>query len=144
MARQFITSMGGLNSRFLTTEWGLISQARSQNEAQGNAIAGELAGKYWKPVYCYLRRKGYADQEAKDLTPDPFRLLHLLSRSPSTFVAGTELPHPTVCPITGTRKGCRQGIPGGSASLLQPCGVTLRDTYSPVWSCNILCAMTDI
>jgi RNA polymerase sigma-70 factor (ECF subfamily) len=24
--------------------------------------------RYWKPVYCYLRRKGYSNEEAKDLT----------------------------------------------------------------------------
>jgi RNA polymerase sigma-70 factor (ECF subfamily) len=27
---------------------------------------------YWKPVYCYLRRKGYDNERAKDLTQDFF------------------------------------------------------------------------
>jgi DNA-directed RNA polymerase specialized sigma24 family protein len=29
---------------------------------------GELVGRYWKPVYCFLRYRGYANEEAKDLT----------------------------------------------------------------------------
>ena len=27
-----------------------------------------MLNKYWKPVYCYLRRKGYDNEQAKDLT----------------------------------------------------------------------------
>jgi DNA-directed RNA polymerase specialized sigma24 family protein len=27
-----------------------------------------LLERYWKPVYCYLRRKGYGNEQAKDLT----------------------------------------------------------------------------
>jgi RNA polymerase sigma-70 factor (ECF subfamily) len=28
----------------------------------------QLTGRYWKPVYCYLRRKGHDNESAKDLT----------------------------------------------------------------------------
>jgi RNA polymerase sigma-70 factor (ECF subfamily) len=38
------TRMGGTKNTFQTTLW------------------------FWKPVYCYLRRKGYDDEPAKDLT----------------------------------------------------------------------------
>ena len=31
-------------------------------------MIGLLLNKYWKPVYCYLRRKGYDNEQAKDLT----------------------------------------------------------------------------
>jgi RNA polymerase sigma-70 factor (ECF subfamily) len=31
-------------------------------------LIGLLCSRYWKPVYCYLRQKGYGNEEAKDLT----------------------------------------------------------------------------
>jgi len=63
-----LTSMGGVKRRFETTDWTLILQARTQDEDARRAILGELIGQYWKPVYCYLRRRGYGNDEAKDLT----------------------------------------------------------------------------
>ena len=56
------TSYGGLNSRFQTTEWTKIL-----NSALGESILAELYTKYWRPVYKYLRRKGFSNEEAKDL-----------------------------------------------------------------------------
>jgi RNA polymerase sigma-70 factor (ECF subfamily) len=35
---------------------------------QQDEILEELVGMYWKPVYCYLRCKGYDRDDAKDLT----------------------------------------------------------------------------
>jgi DNA-directed RNA polymerase specialized sigma24 family protein len=61
------TSMGGIGKAFLTTHWSLIEKAQS-NEQGNRALIGLLLNKYWKPVYCYLRRKGYDNEQAKDLT----------------------------------------------------------------------------
>ena len=61
------TSIGGAAGAFLTTHWSLIGQAQT-NEQGNRALIGLLLGKYWKPVYCYLRRKGYDNEQAKDLT----------------------------------------------------------------------------
>ncbi len=61
------TSMGGVGAAFLTTHWSLIEQAQTNEEAN-RALIGLLLNKYWKPVYCYLRRKGYDNEQAKDLT----------------------------------------------------------------------------
>lgn len=61
------TSMGGVGEAFLTTHWSLIDQAQSKEEGK-RALIGLLLSKYWKPVYCYLRRKGYDNEQAKDLT----------------------------------------------------------------------------
>jgi RNA polymerase sigma-70 factor (ECF subfamily) len=36
------------------------------------ALVGLLLETYWKPVYCYLRRKGRDNEQAKDLTQDFF------------------------------------------------------------------------
>ena len=56
------TAMGGLNERFPTTKWTMIL-----NPAQRGAIQAELCTKYWKPLYHYLRCKGFTNTEAKDL-----------------------------------------------------------------------------
>jgi RNA polymerase sigma-70 factor (ECF subfamily) len=61
------TDMGGERETFLTTHWSLIEDVQSR-EDKDHALIGLLLDKYWKPVYCYLRRKGYSNEEAKDLT----------------------------------------------------------------------------
>ena len=66
------TDMGGVQQAFLTTHWSLIEDARSPEEDKDGALIGLLLERYWKPVYCYLRRKGYHNEEAKDLTQDFF------------------------------------------------------------------------
>lgn len=53
---------------FLTTHWSLIEAVGSQGQDQDRALIGLLLERYWRPVYCYLRRKGYNNEEAKDLT----------------------------------------------------------------------------
>ena len=60
--------MGGSENVFQTTCWIDVRKVRTSDEAQRKAIVNDLLGKYWKPVYCYLRRKGYDNEKAKDLT----------------------------------------------------------------------------
>ena len=61
------TDIGGVAGAFLTTHWSLIEQVGSADH-QDQALIGLLINKYWKPVYCYLRRQGYDNEQAKDLT----------------------------------------------------------------------------
>jgi RNA polymerase sigma-70 factor (ECF subfamily) len=63
-----MTDMGGAGEAFLTTHWSIIANVGSGNEDRNQALIGLLLSKYWKPVYCYLRRKGYDNEQAKDLT----------------------------------------------------------------------------
>jgi len=67
MAYQDPTTMGGQREMFLTTHWTLIEQIKSGQD-KDRALIGLLLDRYWKPVYCYLRRKGYDNEQAKDLT----------------------------------------------------------------------------
>jgi len=62
------TSMGGTGEAFLTTHWSAIEDAVSEDEDKNQALIGLLLKRYWKPVYCYLRRQGYDNEQAKDLT----------------------------------------------------------------------------
>jgi len=68
MSRDDYTDMGGTREAFLTTHWSIIESAGSDDEDKNRALIGLLLKAYWKPVYCYLRRKGYDNEQAKDLT----------------------------------------------------------------------------
>jgi len=78
------TDIGGSCQTFLTTHWSLIGDIQT-GQTEDNALIGLLLGRYWKPVYCYLRRKGYNNEEAKDLTQGFFHEVvlnrHLLARA---------------------------------------------------------------
>lgn len=68
MERIDYTDIGGVGKAFLTTQWSLIEDIRSGDPDRNRVLIGFLLNRYWKPVYCYLRRKGYGNEEAKDLT----------------------------------------------------------------------------
>ena len=61
------TEMGGVRQKFLTTHWSMLEGIKKRGDKERNLI-GLLLERYWKPVYCYLRRKGYNNEKAKDLT----------------------------------------------------------------------------
>ena len=61
------TDMGGTREAFFTTQWSFIDGIRAGQD-KDKTLIGHLLGRYWKPVYCYLRRKGYDNEQAKDLT----------------------------------------------------------------------------
>jgi RNA polymerase sigma-70 factor (ECF subfamily) len=62
------TEMGGSNQRFHTTCWTEIISARTQDEVRQKEALNRLIQQCWKPVYCYLRQKGYSNDTAKDMT----------------------------------------------------------------------------
>ncbi|MFC1635554.1 RNA polymerase sigma factor [Planctomycetota bacterium] len=61
------TDIGGLHHKFFTTHWSLIEDIQAKAD-KNQALIGLLLEKYWKPVYCYIRRKGYDNELSKDLT----------------------------------------------------------------------------
>jgi hypothetical protein len=62
------TSIGGNQQGFDTTHWSLIRQLDCPDENQRKEVANQISLQYWKPVYCYLRRKGFPNEKAKDMT----------------------------------------------------------------------------
>lgn len=70
---RYKTMIGGKESTFRTTCWVDIDKIKRLDKLQRQAIFSELLKKYWKPVYCYLRRKGYSNEDAKDLTQGFFQ-----------------------------------------------------------------------
>ena len=79
MKRRDQTDMGGTGAAFLTTHWSLIEDVKAHGDKE-RALIGLLLQRYWKPVYCYLRRKGYDNEQAKDLTQGFFHEV-VLSRN---------------------------------------------------------------
>ena len=69
MAPGDLTDLGGVQTAFLTTHWSLIQMVSGDTDRdRQRALIDLLLKRYWKPVYCYLRRRGYPNEEAKDLT----------------------------------------------------------------------------
>ena len=66
------TSIGGARGTFETTQWTAI-ESLGDDDSRGRAVVDELIKAYWKPVYCYLRQKGYGNEDAKDLTQGFFQ-----------------------------------------------------------------------
>jgi RNA polymerase sigma-70 factor (ECF subfamily) len=74
MSKADQTDIGGPSGVFQTTHWTEIRDAQSL-EAEVSRMATErLLLEYWKPVYCYLRRSGYGNEDAKDLTQGFFEV----------------------------------------------------------------------
>src|SRR6201996_7508218 len=59
-------------SRFPTTRWTLVLAAGDPQRKETRSALVSLCENYWYPLYAYLRRSGYAADEAQDLTQEFF------------------------------------------------------------------------
>ncbi len=59
---QHDTGLGGDNRHFPMTQW-----TRILDTSQRQSVLAELCERYWKPLYGYLRCKGFSNDQAKDL-----------------------------------------------------------------------------
>ena len=60
--------MGRLGGWSQTTWWTLILSARTEHPERRREAVGAVSARYWKPVYVFLRGKGYRHDEAEELT----------------------------------------------------------------------------
>ncbi len=60
---------------FATTHWSVVLAAGGRDALPARIALETLCRSYWSPVYAYVRRKGYDDAEAQDLTQDFFARL---------------------------------------------------------------------
>jgi len=63
---------------FATTHWSVVLAARETDAPQAAAALEKLCRTYWYPLYAYLRRRGYGEHDAQDLTQGFFA--HLFER----------------------------------------------------------------
>ncbi len=69
---------GGKLGIFATTHWSVVLAARETDAPQAAAALEKLCRTYWYPLYAYLRRRGYGEHDAQDLTQGFFA--HLFER----------------------------------------------------------------
>ncbi len=67
-----------MTRQFATTQWNVVLAARDGSESQARLALGSLCEAYWFPLYAYVRHRGHAADEARDLTQAFFA--DLLSR----------------------------------------------------------------
>jgi len=53
---------------FRTTHWSVVLKAGHDSSPESSAALEQLCRAYWFPLYAFVRRKGYPEEEAKDLT----------------------------------------------------------------------------
>lgn len=57
------------NRRFFpSTHWSLLDAVKDEVTEDHRAVLNTLIERYWKPVYYYLRKRGYEEEVGKDLT----------------------------------------------------------------------------
>jgi DNA-directed RNA polymerase specialized sigma24 family protein len=58
---------------FVTTRWSLIfSAANGSEEQKARDALAELCRTYWRPIFLFVRGRGYSIEDAQDLTQDFF------------------------------------------------------------------------
>src|SRR5437762_2301010 len=60
---------------FATTHWSVVTAAGELHSHSAQGALETLCRAYWFPVFAYMRRKGYAEAEAQDLTQEFFARL---------------------------------------------------------------------
>jgi RNA polymerase sigma-70 factor (ECF subfamily) len=63
---------------FATTHWSVVLSAKEGDTATASEALEKLCRTYWPPLYAFVRREGYDEAEAKDLTQEFF--LRLIDR----------------------------------------------------------------
>lgn len=72
MPRRDETEMGGSQVGFPTTHWSMLAAVRGTMTDGHRNVLSLLIQRYWKPVYCYIRRRGHSNEDAKDLVQEFF------------------------------------------------------------------------
>ena len=67
MAEDF-SSTPSARSAFQSTQWSLVLRAGSTASDESRRALDELCRAYWYPLYAYVRRRGYSQHDALDLT----------------------------------------------------------------------------
>jgi len=68
---------GEFSAAFTTTQWGEVLDAQQTDPQRARAALENLCGRYWYPLYAFIRRRGHDPHDAEDLTQSFFA--HLLA-----------------------------------------------------------------
>jgi RNA polymerase sigma-70 factor (ECF subfamily) len=61
--------------QFCTTRWSVVLLAGQEGSPESAAALEKLCRTYWQPICAFARRKGWGEEDAKDLTQQFFALL---------------------------------------------------------------------
>lgn len=70
-----LDSSGFTRAEFHTTRWSVVLRARDHAAPTADESLESLCRQYWPPLYAYVRRRGHAPHDAKDLTQEFFARL---------------------------------------------------------------------
>lgn len=62
-------------AQFTTTHWSVVLAAKDEQTPESFAALEKLCRTYWYPLYAHIRRRGYSESEAQDLTQELFKRL---------------------------------------------------------------------
>jgi RNA polymerase sigma-70 factor (ECF subfamily) len=60
---------------FVTTHWSVVLDAKGEDSVRASEALEKLCCIYWRPVYAFIRRNGYNNADAQDLTQEFFSRL---------------------------------------------------------------------
>jgi RNA polymerase sigma-70 factor (ECF subfamily) len=63
---------GGTAAVFATTHWSVVLEAGNQESPHAREALEQLCRVYWRPLYAYVRKRGYSPDEAPDLVQEFF------------------------------------------------------------------------
>src|SRR5581483_7395218 len=66
MSEELLPPEGGHS--FPATTWSMIERSQQADPVEANAALNRLVGRYWKPVFYYLRAHGRSFHDAQDLS----------------------------------------------------------------------------
>jgi len=66
---------GDSPAAFPVTHWSVVLEARAGQDTGAQAALETLCDAYWYPLYAFVRRQGYAPEDAEDLTQGFFARL---------------------------------------------------------------------
>ena len=64
--------MTGAAACFPSTQWSVVLEAGRGGGSGGQGALEALCGKYWYPIYAYIRRRGNRPENAQDLAQEFF------------------------------------------------------------------------
>lgn len=65
----------GSSASFHTTRWSLVLSAQQPSSSDASTSLEALCQQYWRPLYAYVRHRGYTTHDAQDLTQEFFARL---------------------------------------------------------------------
>lgn len=73
--RENQNEFAAVGMRFTTTHWSVVLAAKDAQTPESFAALEQLCRTYWYPLYAHVRRRGYSEAEAQDLTQEFFKRL---------------------------------------------------------------------